>query len=102
MLPPELRYRLDRDGLVVAGDLSAEETFELEELWLRNEVGVLPKHDHLRLLELYIRYLGSPEPLRPDQVRTSLNGARNKVVTKPYLPILSGLLAVALLFLSVM
>jgi len=107
MLPPEFRLHRNQHGLIVAGDLTSEETFELEDLWLRDNLGCLSTDDHLRLLDLYLRYRASARSYAPELLTLNCRGQapsarrRSYPQASRYLPVLGGLVAVTLLFLGV-
>ncbi|MCP3385705.1 hypothetical protein NLM31_35505 [Bradyrhizobium sp. CCGUVB4N] len=55
----DFRYRLSDEGRIVLGPLSSEETREFEELTRRDREGLIDLTSELRLLELYVKYMGS-------------------------------------------
>ncbi|WP_301269578.1 MULTISPECIES: hypothetical protein [unclassified Bradyrhizobium] len=55
----DLRYRMSDQGRIVLGPLSSEETLEFEELTRRDREGLIDLTSELRLLELYVKYIGS-------------------------------------------
>ncbi|QOZ50916.1 hypothetical protein [Bradyrhizobium sp. CCBAU 53338] len=55
----DLRYRMSDQGRIVHGPLSSEETLEFEELTRRDREGLIDLTSELRLLELYVKYIGS-------------------------------------------
>lgn len=55
----DFRYRLSNQGRIVLGPLSSEETLEFEELSRRDREGLMDLTSELRLLELYVKYIGS-------------------------------------------
>jgi hypothetical protein len=55
----DFRYRLSDQGRIVLGPLSSEETREFEELTRRDREGLIDLTSELRLLELYVKYMGS-------------------------------------------
>jgi hypothetical protein len=55
----DFRYRLSDQGRIVLGPLSSEETLEFEELTRRDREGLIDLTSELRLLELYVKYIGS-------------------------------------------
>ena len=55
----DFRYRLSDQGRIVLGLLSSEETLEFEELSRRDREGLIDLTSELRLLELYVKYIGS-------------------------------------------
>ncbi len=55
----EFHYRLSDQGRVVLGQLSSEETVEFEVLSRRDREGLMDLRSELRLLELYVKYIGS-------------------------------------------
>lgn len=55
----DLRYRLSDQGRIVLGPLSSEETLEFEQLTRRDREGLIDLTSELRLLELYVKYIGS-------------------------------------------
>jgi len=55
----DFRYRLSDQGRIVLGPLSSEETLEFEELSRRDREGLIDLSSELRLLELYVKYIGS-------------------------------------------
>lgn len=55
----DFRYRLSDQGRIVLGPLSSEETLEFEELSRRDREGLIDLTSELRLLELYVKYIGS-------------------------------------------
>lgn len=57
--PLDFRYRLSDQGRIVLGPLSSEETLEFEELSRRDREGLMDLPSELRLLELYVKYIGS-------------------------------------------
>jgi hypothetical protein len=57
--PIDLRYRLSDRGRIVLGPLSSEETVEFELLSQREREGLMDLPSELRLLELYVKYVGS-------------------------------------------
>lgn len=59
MQPIDFRYRLSDQGRIVLGQLSSEETVEFEVLSRRNREGPMDLSSELRLLELYVKYVGS-------------------------------------------
>lgn len=59
MQPLDFRYRLSEQGRIVLGPLSSEETLEFEELSRRDREGLMDLPSELRLLELYVKYIGS-------------------------------------------
>ncbi|WP_027545594.1 hypothetical protein [Bradyrhizobium sp. WSM2254] len=88
MQPIDFRYRLSDQGRIVLGQLSSEETVEFELLSRRDREGLMDLPSELRLLELYVKYVGSgaeaalaptelawhqiaPRPKRPPPSRTA-------------------------------
>jgi hypothetical protein len=88
MQPIDFRYRLSDQGRIVLGPLSSEETVEFELLSQRDREGLMDLPSELRLLELYVKYVGSsaeaslapsgpardiapPRPRRPRPPRTA-------------------------------
>lgn len=65
----DFRYRLSDQGRIVLGPLSSEETLEFEELSRRDREGLIDLTSELRLLELYVKYIGSDAkiPLAPSE-----------------------------------
>jgi hypothetical protein len=59
MQPIDFRYRLSDQGRIVLGQLSSEETVEFELLSRRDREGLMDLPSELRLLELYVKYVGS-------------------------------------------
>jgi hypothetical protein len=59
MQPIDFRYRLSDQGRIVLGRLSSEETVEFELLSRRDREGLMDLSSELRLLELYVKYVGS-------------------------------------------
>ncbi|MBB4374164.1 hypothetical protein GGD63_006993 [Bradyrhizobium sp. cir1] len=59
MQPIDFRYRLSDQGRIVLGRLSSEETVEFELLSRRDREGLMDLASELRLLELYVKYVGS-------------------------------------------
>lgn len=59
MQPIDFRYRLSDRGRIVLGQLSTEETVEFELLTRRDREGLMDLPSELRLLELYVKYVGS-------------------------------------------
>lgn len=59
MEPIDFRYRLSDQGRIVLGPLSSEETLEFEELSRREREGLIDLTSELRLLALYVKYIGS-------------------------------------------
>ncbi|MGX1319863.1 hypothetical protein AB7M17_003316 [Bradyrhizobium sp. USDA 377] len=59
MHPIDFRYRLSDQGRIVLGPLSSEETVEFELLSRRDREGLMDLASELRLLELYVKYVGS-------------------------------------------
>lgn len=59
MQPIDFRYRLSDQGRIVLGQLSSEETVEFEVLSRRDREGPMDLSSELRLLELYVKYVGS-------------------------------------------
>lgn len=59
MEPIDFRYRLSDQGRIVLGPLSSKETLEFEELSRREREGLIDLTSELRLLELYVKYIGS-------------------------------------------
>lgn len=59
MQPLDFRYRLSDRGRIVLGPLSSEETVEFELLSRREREGLMDLVSELRLLELYVKYVGS-------------------------------------------
>jgi hypothetical protein len=57
--PIDFRYRLSDRGRIVLGPLSSEETVEFELLSQREREGLMDLPSELRLLELYVKYVGS-------------------------------------------
>jgi hypothetical protein len=57
--PIDFRYRLSDRGRIVLGSLSSEETVEFELLSQREREGLMDLPSELRLLELYVKYVGS-------------------------------------------
>ena len=55
----DFRYSLSDQGRIVLGPLSSEETLEFEELSRRDREGLIDLTSELRLLELYVKYIGS-------------------------------------------
>jgi hypothetical protein len=55
----DFRYRLSDQGRIVLGPLSSEETLEFEDLSRRDREGLIDLTSELRLLELYVKYMGS-------------------------------------------
>jgi hypothetical protein len=55
----DFRYRLSDQGRIVLGPLSSEETLEFEELSRREREGLIDLTSELRLLDLYVKYIGS-------------------------------------------
>ncbi|MGX4769431.1 hypothetical protein ACWAUC_06440 [Bradyrhizobium guangdongense] len=55
----DFRYRLSDQGRIVLGALSSEETLEFEDLTRRDREGLIDLTSELRLLELYVKYIGS-------------------------------------------
>ncbi len=62
MQPLDFRYRLSDQGRIVLGQLSFEETLEFELLSQRDREGLMDLPSELRLLELYVKYIGSGVP----------------------------------------
>ena len=58
MQPIDFRYRLSDQGRIVLGPLSSEETVEFELLSRRDREGLMDLPSELRLLELYVKYVG--------------------------------------------
>lgn len=56
--PIDFRYRLSDRGRIVLGPLSSEETVEFELLSRREREGLMDLASELRLLELYVKYVG--------------------------------------------
>jgi hypothetical protein len=69
MQPIDFRYRLSDQGRIVLGPLSSEETVEFELLSQRDREGLMDLPSELRLLELYVKYVGSDAeaPLAPSE-----------------------------------
>lgn len=67
MQPIDFRYRLSDQGRIVLGPLSSEETVEFELLSQRDREGLMDLPSELRLLDLYVKYVGSSAeaPLAP-------------------------------------
>jgi hypothetical protein len=67
MQPIDFRYRLSDQGRIVLGQLSSEETLEFELLSRRDREGLMDLPSELRLLELYVKYVGcsAEAPLAP-------------------------------------
>lgn len=65
--PIDFRYRLTDQGRIVLGRLSSDETIEFELLSRRDREGLMDLPSELRLLELYVKYVGSgaEAPLAP-------------------------------------
>ncbi|WP_256805681.1 hypothetical protein [Bradyrhizobium sp. Bra64] len=59
MQPLDFHYRLSDRGRIVLGQLSSEETVEFELLSRRDREGLMDLASELRLLELYVKYIGS-------------------------------------------
>ena len=59
MQPIDFRYRLSDQGRIVLARLSSEETVEFELLSRRDREGLMDLSSELRLLELYVKYVGS-------------------------------------------
>lgn len=59
MQPIDFHYRLSDQGRIVLGQLSSEETAEFESLSRREREGLMDLVSELRLLELYVKYVGS-------------------------------------------
>lgn len=59
MQPIDFRYRLSDQGRIVLGQLSSEETLEFELLSRRDREGLMDLSSELRLLELYVKYVGA-------------------------------------------
>lgn len=55
----DFRYRLSDQGRIVLGPLNSEETLEFEELSRRDREGLMDLTSELRLLDLYVKYIGS-------------------------------------------
>ncbi|MBR1128575.1 hypothetical protein [Bradyrhizobium iriomotense] len=95
MQPIDFLYRLSDQGRIVLGPLSSEETVEFELLSRRDREGLMDLASELRLLELYVKYVGSgagaappppdrhgiepPRPRRPTPSRTAR--PRNYIVS---------------------
>ncbi|UWU78569.1 hypothetical protein N2603_08975 [Bradyrhizobium huanghuaihaiense] len=93
MQPIDFRYRLSDQGRIVLGQLSSEETVEFELLSRRDREGLMDLASELRLLDLYVKYVGSGvdaalapqpdrhgvEPRRPTPSRTAR--PRNYIVS---------------------
>lgn len=58
MQPLDFRYHLSKQGRLVLGPLSSEETLEFELLSRRDREGLMDLSSELRLLELYVKYVG--------------------------------------------
>jgi len=56
--PLDFHYRLSDQGRIVLGQLSSEETVEFELLSRRDREGLMDLPSELRLLELYVKYIG--------------------------------------------
>lgn len=65
MEPVDFHYRLSDRGRIVLGPLSSEETLEFEELSRREREGLIDLTSELRLLELYVKYVGSDAKTSP-------------------------------------
>lgn len=65
MQPIDFRYRLSDQGRIVLGPLSSEETLEFELLSQRDREGLMDLASELRLLELYVKYVGPPARAAP-------------------------------------
>jgi hypothetical protein len=72
----DFRYRLSDQGRIVLGPLSSEETLEFEELSRRDREGLIDLTSELRLLELYVKYIGS-------DARVSLAPSESQVSETP-------------------
>ncbi|MBR0820397.1 hypothetical protein [Bradyrhizobium liaoningense] len=59
MQPLDFHYRLSDQGRIVLGQLSSEETVEFELLSRRDREGLMDLSSALRLLEFYVKYIGS-------------------------------------------
>ncbi|MDI3565288.1 hypothetical protein [Bradyrhizobium sp. Arg816] len=59
MQPLDFHYRLSDQGRIVLGQLSSQETVEFELLSRRDREGLMDLPSELRLLELYVKYIGS-------------------------------------------
>ncbi|AJA66514.1 hypothetical protein JQ582_24645 [Bradyrhizobium japonicum] len=59
MQPIDFHYRLSDQGRIVLGQLSSQETVEFELLSRRHREGLMDLPSELRLLELYVKYIGS-------------------------------------------
>ncbi|MBR0710743.1 hypothetical protein [Bradyrhizobium liaoningense] len=59
MQPIDFHYRLSDQGRIVLGQLSSAETVEFELLSRRDREGLMDLASELRLLELYLKYVGS-------------------------------------------
>ena len=57
--PLDFHYRLSDQGRIVLGQLSSQETVEFELLSRRDREGLMDLPSELRLLELYVKYIGS-------------------------------------------
>lgn len=57
--PIDFHYRLSDQGRIVLGQLSSQETVEFELLSRRHREGLMDLPSELRLLELYVKYIGS-------------------------------------------
>lgn len=78
MQPIDFRYRLSDQGRIVLGPLSSEETVEFELLSQRDREGLMDLPSELRLLELYVKYVGSSAeaPLAPSRPARGVEPAR--------------------------
>jgi len=57
--PIDFHYRLSDQGRIVLGQLSSQETVEFELLSRSHREGLMDLPSELRLLELYVKYIGS-------------------------------------------
>ncbi|MHC2192412.1 hypothetical protein ACVJF1_005045 [Bradyrhizobium diazoefficiens] len=77
MQPIDFRYRLSDRGRIVLGQLSTEETVEFELLTRRDREGLMDLPSELRLLELYVKYVGA-RALKPHSRRRNPPGATSR------------------------
>lgn len=84
----DFRYRLSDQGRIVLGALSSEETLEFEELTRRDREGLIDLTSELRLLELYVKYIGSDAkvPLAPSEPTSQTSGTSRPRRRQPNRP----------------
>jgi hypothetical protein len=88
MLPIDFRYRLSDQGRIVLGPLSSEETVEFELLSQRDREGLMDLPSELRLLELYVKYVGcsAEAPLAPSGSARDIEPPRPRRPRPPRTP----------------